>query len=319
MSSEPVATQNANRNGQTEGWVLNIERYTLHDGPGIRTTVFLKGCPLRCLWCSNPESQLSRPEIVYFEEKCTGCGRCLDVCPQEAILQEAPEAPVTVLFDRCDGCGRCVEACYMETLTLAGEKMTADDVVDIVARDLPFYEHSGGGLTLSGGEPLNQPEFTGEILRLAQEKGIHTAIQTSGQASLDSLKQVLAHVDLVIFDIKHLNPKVHQKLTGISNEQILDNLSYIHSMGADIVLQIPLIPGINDDQENLDQIIQLTRSMSSIQGLSVLAYHTLGVTKYRCTGRSYGLVDLEKPTAEYLAEKKTYFRDKGVPLVEFNG
>ena len=319
MPSNPVNDQAVAQLAQTEGWVLNIERYTLHDGPGIRTTVFLKGCPLRCLWCSNPESQLSRPELVYFEDKCTACGRCLGVCPQDAIIQEPPGAPVTILYDRCDGCGICVDSCVYEALTLAGEQMTAGEVVEIVARDLPFYKHSEGGLTISGGEPLNQPDFASAILRLAQEKGIRTAIQTSGQAPLSSVKQLLPHLDLVIFDIKHLDNQTHKKLTGVPNAQILSNLSYINSTGTPITLQIPLIPGLNDSTENLDRLAALVGSLESVQGLSVLAYHTLGLTKYRCTGRDYALEDLEKASNEYLEEKKAYFREKGVPLVAFNG
>lgn len=319
MPSNPVNDQAVAQLAQTEGWVLNIERYTLHDGPGIRTTVFLKGCPLRCLWCSNPESQLSRPELVYFEDKCTACGRCLGVCPQDAIIQEPPGAPVTILYDRCDGCGICVDSCVYEALTLAGEQMTAGEVVEIVARDLPFYKHSQGGLTISGGEPLNQPDFASAVLHLAQEKGIRTAIQTSGQAPLSSVKQLLPHLDLVIFDIKHLDNQTHKKLTGVPNAQILSNLSYINSTGTPITLQIPLIPGLNDSTENLDRLAALVGSLESVQGLSVLAYHTLGLTKYRCTGRDYALEDLEKASNEYLEEKKAYFREKGVPLMAFNG
>lgn len=307
------------QNTKIEGWVLNIERYTLHDGPGIRTTVFLKGCPLRCLWCSNPESQLFRPELVYFQDKCTACGHCLDVCPQDAIVQKAPGEPVTILFDRCDGCGECVASCVYEALTIAGEKMTAEAVVEIVARDQPFYKHSGGGLTISGGEPFGQPDFAGEVLRQAQEKGIRTAIQSSGQAPLSSVKKLLPYLDLVIFDIKHLDSATHKKLTGVPVEQILSNLSYINSSGTPIVLQIPFIPGLNDSIENMDSIAELAKSLDSVQGLSVLAYHTLGLTKYRCTGRAYPLEDLEKASVEYLEEKKAYFREKGVQLIEFNG
>ncbi|QRN84545.1 glycyl-radical enzyme activating protein (plasmid) [Chloroflexota bacterium] len=319
MPSKSMTTQETPKNDKIEGWVLNIERYTLHDGPGIRTTVFLKGCPLRCLWCSNPESQMGSPEIVYFEDKCIGCGRCVGVCPQDAIVQEKPGEPVTVLFDRCDGCGKCIDSCYVEALTLAGEKMTAEEVVSIIERDWPFYKHSQGGVTLSGGEALAQPAFSAEVLRLCQAKGIHTAIQTSGQAPLKNLQQVLPYLDLVIFDIKHMDNKTHQKLTGVPNGQILDNLSYINSSGTPIVIQVPLIPGLNDSEENLDNLAKLVKSLPSVMGLSLLSYHTLGTTKYRCTGREYALIDLPKASPDYLEEKKAYFVAKGVPLVAFNG
>jgi pyruvate formate lyase activating enzyme len=314
-----MTEQEIAQSAAVEGWVLNIERYTLHDGPGIRTTVFLKGCPLRCQWCSNPESQLQRPELVYFADKCTACGHCLTVCPQDAIVQKAPGEPVTILFDRCDGCGECVESCVYEALTIAGEMMTAEAVVEIVARDEPFYKHSGGGLTLSGGEPFAQPDFASAVLRLAQGRGISTAIQSSGQAPLSSIKKLLPYLDLVIFDIKHLDSATHKKLTSVPNEQILSNLSYINSTGTPIVLQIPFIPGLNDSTENMNKIVDLVKSLEFVQGLSVLAYHTLGLTKYRCTGRDYALEDLEKASAEYLDEKKAYFREKGVRLIEFNG
>jgi len=319
MPSKPMTAQEKSQNGKIEGWVLNIERYTLHDGPGIRTTVFLKGCPLRCLWCSNPESQQGWPELVYFEDKCIGCGRCLDVCPQSAILQNTPGAPVTVVFDRCDGCGLCIDACYVEALTLVGEKMTAEEVAAIVARDQPFYEHSQGGVTLSGGEALAQPDFSAEILRLCRQKGIHTAIQTSGQAPLKSVQKLLPYLDLVIFDIKHLNKQAHQDLTGVPNDQILENLSTINSAEIPIVIQMPLVPGLNDSNENLDNLTRLVESLTSVLGLSLLSYHTLGTSKYRCTGREYALEDLPKASPEYLEEKKAYFRGKGVHLVEFNG
>jgi|LSQX01.3.fsa_nt_gb pyruvate formate lyase activating enzyme len=304
---------------EVTGTILNIERYTLHDGPGIRTTVFLKGCPLRCIWCSNPESQKSRPELVYFRERCVGCGRCLEHCPQSALIQESEGAPITVLFDRCDGCGLCVDKCYYEALTLAGEVMTAREVFEIVARDQPFYTHSGGGVTLSGGEPLAQPEFSAEVLRLCQEKGIHTAIQTSGNAPLENLKQLEPYLDLVIFDNKHFDNNEHIKLTGVNNVRILENLKYLNSINKRIVVQIALIPGLNDSEDNLRSIFDFIETLPSVEGLSLLSYHTLGVSKYRNTGREYKLPDIAQASSDYLSEKMAFAEAHGVNLVRFNG
>ncbi len=305
--------------GEITGTVLNIERYTLHDGPGIRTTVFLKGCPLRCLWCSNPESQKSRPELVYFRERCVGCGRCLVHCPQNALIQEQEGAPITVLYDRCDGCGLCVDKCYYEALTIVGETMTANEVCEIVARDQRFYQHSGGGVTLSGGEPLAQPDFSAEVLRLCHQKGIHTAIQTSGNAPQENLKKMLPHLDLVIFDCKHLDNETHIKHTGVSNVRILENLRFLNAINKHIVVQVALIPGLNDSDENLNAVFNLVKSLPAVEGLSLLSYHTLGVSKYRNTGRDYQLPDLAQASLDYLHEKMAYAEAHGVNLVRFNG
>jgi pyruvate formate lyase activating enzyme len=302
-----------------KGIVFNIERYTLHDGPGIRTTVFLKGCPLGCLWCSNPESQSGSPEITYFAEKCTGCGRCLPLCPQNAIQQHAPGAPVTILFERCDGCGACVEPCYPEALVLTGQSMTAQQVADVVLRDRRFYQNSGGGVTLSGGEPLAQAAFTAEVLRLCRQQGIHTAIQTSGFAPRSALEHVLPQLDLVIFDLKHLDDAEHQRLTGVSNRLILENLRFLNCQNMRVVVQMPLIPGYNDSQDNLQAVFDLVKSLPSVEGLSLLAYHALGAAKYTRAGRSYSLKDLRTPPKEYLPEKMALAEQHGVKLVRFNG
>ena len=183
---------------ETKGIIFNIERFTLHDGPGIRTTVFLKGCPLNCAWCCNPESQSIAPQLAYFKEKCTACGRCLPLCPKGAISSGGKDQPVSIDFALCDGCGNCVPACIPNALVMMGEEKTASEIVEIVKRDLPFYLRSGGGVTLSGGEPLAQPVFTAEILRLCKDAGIHTAIQTCGYATQADIDKVLPALDLVI-------------------------------------------------------------------------------------------------------------------------
>ena len=304
---------------ESTGRIFNIERFTLHDGPGIRTTVFLKGCPLNCVWCCNPESQRPDRELVLFLNKCTGCGRCVHVCSRHAILQTKDSQPITVDFESCNGCGDCVPFCYPGALILMGQEITAQEVADIVLRDLPFYKRSGGGLTLSGGEPLTQSEFSADILRICQEHRIHTAIQTSGFASREDIDRVLPFLDQVIFDIKHIDSAIHQQLTGQPNELILTNLRYINSQGKPIVLQIPLIPGMNDSADNLRSVFSLAKELSAVKGVSILVYHGLGSSKYLRLGRKYLLANLKEPPAEYLTEKSLFCEQFGVPIIRFNG
>ncbi len=305
------------------GIIFNVERYTLHDGPGIRTTVFLKGCDLRCIWCCNPESQLLRTEIAYFKDKCTACENCLKECPQGAIKQEQPGRPVRILFDRCDGCGNCVETCYPEAIVMIGRTISARKVVDIAARDSIFYTRSGGGVTLSGGEPLLQAEYAEEILRLCRLKNIHTAIQTSGYGERSDFDLLLPYLDLIIFDIKHFDPAEHLKLTGIDNKKILDNLAYLdaklESNEAKLVIQVPLIPGYNDSDSHLKKIFALARELRSAKGISLLPYHRFGMAKYARLGRDYSLSELPAPKNEYLKAKKNWAEQFRVPLISFNG
>jgi pyruvate formate lyase activating enzyme len=304
---------------ELKGFIFNIERFTLHDGPGIRTTVFLKGCPLNCAWCCNPESQSIAPQLAYFKEKCNACGLCLPLCPQGAISSGGKDQPVIVNFALCDACGKCVPACIPEALVMMGKEKTASEIVDIVIRDLPFYTRSGGGVTLSGGEPLAQPVFSAEILRLCKVAGIQTAIQTCGYAAQADIDKVLPNLDLVIFDLKHMDPAAHQTLTGKSNQLILENLKYFNSQEKEIVIQIPLIPGMNDSEENLTASFQLAKSLSSVSGVSLLAYHALGRSKYARIGRSYEIADLQQPDNNYLKIKSDWAAQFGVPIVCFNG
>jgi pyruvate formate lyase activating enzyme len=304
---------------ETKGIIFNIERFTLHDGPGIRTTVFLKGCPLNCVWCCNPKSQSIAPQLAYFEEKCTACGRCLLLCPRGAISSDGKNQPVSIDFALCDGCGTCVAACIPDALVMMGEEKTAREIVEIVKRDSPFYLRSGGGVTLSGGEPLAQPNFSAEILRLCKDAGIHTAIQTCGYTTQTDIEKVLPYLDLVIFDLKHMDATIHQNLTGKSNQLILENLEYINSQKKEIVLQIPLIPGINDSAENLAASFHLAQTMKYVKGISLLSYHALGQSKYSRIGQNYELLDLRQPDSNYLKVKSEWAAQFGVPIVRFNG
>jgi pyruvate formate lyase activating enzyme len=301
------------------GWITNVERYTLHDGPGIRTTVFLKGCPLRCLWCSNPETQIQDQQLAYFIDRCSKCQRCVQRCPRKAIVSLGPDHPIEVNFNLCDNCGDCVSVCNQDALIMLGERVSAEEIAQRVERDLLFYQHSNGGVTLSGGDPLWQADFAGEILRLCQRRQIHTAIQSCAYAEKDQINKLLPFLDLAIIDLKHSNSATHKKITGKTNELILENIHTIDQQKVPIVIQIPLIPGFNDSDENLRNTFELARSLKHGMGVNLLTYHSLGVPKYKTIGRGYSLPDLEAPSAEYLQNKIEICKKYQVPIIQFMG
>lgn len=307
------------KDAMISGWITNVERYTLHDGPGIRTTVFFKGCPLRCLWCSNPETQIKDAQLAYFKERCIGCQRCIDLCPQHALIPQDPGQPIEVDFNLCDNCGTCVNACYQDALVMMGECVSAKEVVRIVERDIVFFQHSKGGVTLSGGEPLWQAEFASEILRLCQQKQIHTAIQSCVYVEKAEIDKVLPYLNLAIIDFKHTNPAAHQELTGKPNDLILENIHYIDQRNVPIIIQIPLIPGYNDSDEVLSSAFELARGLKNGLGVSLLTYHTLGVSKYKTIGRTYMLPMLKVPSTDYLREKIESCKKYRVPIIQFMG
>jgi pyruvate formate lyase activating enzyme len=269
---------------QTEGTVIDVQRYSLEDGPGVRTSVFLKGCPLRCGWCSNPESQRVNPELMFWPDNCLACGACLEVCASEARSLTAG----AMNWDRasCSRCGECVEICPAHAMVWSGRLRSAGDVIREVLRDAPFYE-DGGGLTLTGGEPTLQPAFARALLHLAREEHLDTAVETSGNAPWESVEMLSPYVGLWLFDLKHLDSQVHRQFTGVGNELILSNLGKLARLGAPIRVRVPLIPGVNLTQENLRQTAAYVETLGeAVRSVDLLPFHKLGTAKYQALGRT---------------------------------
>ena len=264
------------------GTVFNIQRFCVNDGPGIRTTVFLKGCPLSCAWCHNPESNSARPELFYDADQCVSCGRCVSLCPQKAHLMENGRHQLR--RESCVRCMACAET-HCPALAAAGETRRAEDVMAEVLRDRPFYQASGGGMTLSGGEPFFQEAFALKLLRLAREAQVHTCVETCGFAPLSVLEQAARWVDLFLYDIKLTDPALHRQWTGVSNDRILENLRALDKMGAKTVLRCPVIPGVNDTPAHFQGVAKIANSLMHLQEIHLEPYHPLGVSKARRLGR----------------------------------
>jgi pyruvate formate lyase activating enzyme len=265
------------------GRIFDLQRFSLHDGPGIRTTVFLKGCPLRCRWCHNPESQAPGPELAYDAAACTSCGDCTTVCPQGA--QRLTDGAHVFTRADCTACGTCVAGCSAGALRLHGREATAEDIVATAVRDRAYYERSGGGLTVSGGEPLAQPEFTAAICARARAAGLHTAVESSGYAAPAALTRVLPHVDLWLIDWKCSDEARHRELTGVGHDLIRATLARLAADAVPLILRCPLIPGVNDDAGHLDGIAALARTLPALRRVEVMAYHDLGRAKGERLGR----------------------------------
>jgi len=252
--------------------IFDIQRFSLHDGPGIRTTVFLKGCNLRCLWCHNPESQSGEKELMHYFEKCTGCGRCKSYCER-------------AFTENCTKCGSCAKVCPFNAREQSGKDVETDDIIKTALRDTPFYGTSGGGVTLSGGEPLLQADAAFEILSACKEKGVHTAVETAGNVPFEVIKKMIPVTDLFLFDIKGIDEKKHKTNTGVSNRLILENARLSASEGALIRFRMPYIPGYNSDEASA--VAELAKSLGS--PLELMAYHRLGEGKYKALSREYAL------------------------------
>jgi pyruvate formate lyase activating enzyme len=291
------------------GRVFNVQRYSLHDGPGIRTTVFLKGCPARCLWCHNPESQSFDPEVLVVETRCASCGTCATVCPHGA------PPPGSGL---CTACGACVEACPAGARQLAGREMTVEEVMDEVLRDRVFYEESGGGVTFSGGEPLAQPEFLKALLAACRGAGLHTAVDTCGFSPRERLLGLASLVDLLLFDVKLVDDARHLSLTGLPATPILDNLRALAAVHANVWIRVPVVPGLTDAEGDVAATAALVAGLPGVRKVSLLPYHRTGVQKARRLGRDDPLGTLAPPPPERLSTLAALFRERGLP-VEIGG
>jgi len=280
-------------NSDAKAIIFNIQRYCLHDGPGIRTTVFLKGCPLRCAWCANPESFNREIEIYFNESKCIYCGACKNACENDAINPDLKNtAGSKIDYKKCNKCGACVTACPARAISYMGREAKAYEVFSEILEDLPFYRKSGGGATFSGGEPLLQIDFLENILHQCYQSNINTAVETCGHVQWKNFKRIIDCIDYILYDIKHMDSASHKTLTGVDNSKILENARKLAGNRPEMIIRIPLIPGCNDDLDNIESAGDFISSIS-VKKVHILPYHRLGVEKYKFFNNIYPLQHLK--------------------------
>jgi glycyl-radical enzyme activating protein len=279
--------------------IFDIQRSSVHDGPGIRTTVFFKGCPLDCLWCHNPESHARSQQLFYLYDKCTQCGKCVQVC--ESNVHQLNNGTHTINYNTCKHCGKCVEECNSSALKIVGTEMSVDEIMDIVIADIDFYKSSNGGISLSGGEPLQHFSFLLELLESCKETGINTCLETSGFTSSEKFNEILPYLDTLLFDYKITGSEEHKRHTGVSNELILSNLDLAYNSGTAIILRCPIIQGINDTQVHFSGIRALDEKYPNLKGIELLPYHTIGNSKRSSMGIDITLPNLKTTPKELSA------------------
>ncbi len=290
--------------------IANVQGYSIHDGPGIRTVVFLKGCPLRCRWCANPENLLDRVRVGFLSNLCKHCGRCAESCPRGAIL---PDADRRIDREKCDDCAKCTEACFYDALVRYGGEKTAEEVFDQVRRDKIFYDSSGGGVTVSGGEPLTHADFVAELFALCRREGIHTCAETCGCVSRSAFERVLELTDIFYFDLKLMDSELHRAYTGRGNESILENARFLADSGANILFRQPLIPGVNSLEENVKATAAFIRSLGREDlALQLIPYHRMGTSKYAALDIPYSLEDMKPMAAGEAEAVQTLYESFGV-------
>jgi pyruvate formate lyase activating enzyme len=301
----------------TTGMIFDIKKYSINDGPGIRTTVFLKGCPLDCWWCHNPESKSSKPELMVRANRCVRCAECVGACPLGAINplpnpSSQGRGAMTTNRTICDNCGICAETCYNGARELLGREMTVAQVMREIERDVPFFDQSKGGVTFSGGEPLLQRKFLAEVLRACRAHDIHTVVDTSGFASWEVIDGIRGDVNLFLYDLKSMNDERHKHYTGVSNTLILENLQRLSVVGAKCVVRIPLIPGVNDDEENLLASGEFLARLKSLVAVDLMGYHEIAKGKYEALGMEYRLPEMKAPSAEKMQLAAKMLEDFGL-------
>ena len=318
------------------GTIFDLKKYSINDGPGIRTTVFFSGCPLACLWCHNPESQSLEPELLYRAGRCLACGACVEICPAGAIVlvsELEPRSPLSaprkslenlsnlgvlggekVFTDRskCTRCQTCIAACYSGARQFSGYIATVDEVLSQVIREIPFYDQSGGGVTFSGGEPMMQPEFLSALLKACRAQEIRTCVDTSGFANWKVFEQIRGEVDLFLYDLKQMDSARHREVTGVPNEPILENLRKLTALGHKVLVRIPLIPGINDNENNLTETGKFLAGLGQLEGVELMGYHDIAQAKYEALGREYALTGLQPPTEDVLRNAADVLRSYGL-------
>ncbi len=291
------------------GIIFDIKKYAIHDGPGIRTTVFFKGCPLQCTWCHNPESWSPQPEPMFRPTRCIRCGRCVEVCPEEAVTLRKDHARTNPA--RCTRCGTCLPACPPQARGIAGRRMTVDEVMAEIVKDTVFYDESNGGVTFSGGEPLMQPDFLATLLQQCQMRSIHTALDTCCHAPAAVVEKVAPMTNLFLCDIKHLDPEKHKQFTGVDNSQILENIAFLAQTDTPLIIRIPVVPGFNDTADEIGAIVEFIKSLKTIQQIDLLPYNNGGVSKADRLGHPGTIIRREPPDETTMRTFAAAIRQQG--------